>query len=283
MGLRDFLRDRRLRRLAGAVLSLASVEAAWGQGAPGQSPAAACRFDAAERGKAGKVLDGRSFLLDDGREVRLAGIEVPPAPLPGESGARAQAGAAAKAGLQAIVGDRAVEIGRGTADRYGRIVAYVNAIVDEEPRPVSHAMVAGGFARVSALVDTPSCAAELLRREREARAAKLGLWANPYYEVLGAESGAALLIQQGHFALVEGRVLSVRESGGIVYLNFGIRWSQALTVTISKRNERIFTAAGAAPKLLEHRRVRVRGWIEDRNGPRIEATRPEQIEIAERN
>jgi hypothetical protein len=26
----------------------------------------------------------------------------------------------------------------------------------------------------------------------------------------------------------------------------------------------------------------VRGWMEDRNGPRIEAIRPEQIEIAER-
>jgi hypothetical protein len=28
--------------------------------------------------------------------------------------------------------------------------------------------------------------------------------------------------------------------------------------------------------------LRVRGWMEDRNGPRIEAIRPEQIEIAER-
>ena len=44
-----------------------------------------------------------------------------------------------------------------------------------------------------------------------------------------------------------------------------------------------FTAAGLAPKTLENRRLRVRGWVEERNGPRIEATRPEQIEIAERN
>jgi hypothetical protein len=29
-------------------------------------------------------------------------------------------------------------------------------------------------------------------------------------------------------------------------------------------------------------RVRVRGWLEERNGPRIEVIRPEQIEIAER-
>ena len=75
----------------------------------------------------------------------------------------------------------------------------------------------------------------------------------------------------------------MRESGGTIYLNFGRRWSQALTVTIVKRNERRFAGAGVEPKKLENRRLRVRGWMEERNGPRIEATRPEQIEIAERN
>ena len=76
---------------------------------------------------------------------------------------------------------------------------------------------------------------------------------------------------------------SVRESGGTIYVNFGRRWSQALTVTILKRHERTFAAAGMEPKKLENRRVRVRGWLEERNGPRIEAAHPEQIEIAERN
>ena len=50
-----------------------------------------------------------------------------------------------------------------------------------------------------------------------------------------------------------------------------------------KRHERIFTGAGIAPNRLENRHVRVRGWVEERNGPRIEATGPEQIEILERN
>ena len=91
------------------------------------------------------------------------------------------------------------------------------------------------------------------------------------------------MAEQGRFAVVEGKIVSVRERGGTIYVNFGRRWSQALTVTISKRQERIFAGAGLAPKGLENRRVRVRGWVEVRNGPRIEATRPEQIEIAELN
>jgi hypothetical protein len=75
----------------------------------------------------------------------------------------------------------------------------------------------------------------------------------------------------------------VRESGATIYINFGPRWGQALTVTIPKRDESGFAAAGVEPKKLEARRLGVRGWIEERNGPRMEATRPEQIEIAERN
>src|SRR5262249_25978120 len=89
--------------------------------------------------------------------------------------------------------------------------------------------------------------------------------------------------ERGGFAGAEGNVLSVRESAGTIYMNFGRRWSQALTVTISKRDERVFAAAGVEPKKLENRRVRVRGWVEERNGPRIEVTRPEQLQTAERN
>ena len=148
---------------------------------------------------------------------------------------------------------------------------------------MAHELLAKGFARVSAHVGERPCADELLARERAARQAKLGLWGEPYYVIVAAESGAELVAERGHFMLAEGKVWSVRESGGTIYVNFGRQWSQALTVTIPKRSERIFAAAGIEPKRLENRRVRVRGWVEERNGPRIEATRPEQIEIAERN
>src|SRR4029450_7066059 len=103
------------------------------------------------------------------------------------------------------------------------------------------------------------------------------------YVVLRADDAAELAGERGRFTVAEGKVWSVRESAGTIYINFGRRGPQALTVTISKRDERAFAAAGVEPKKLEARRVRVRGWIEERNGPRIEATRPEQIELAERN
>jgi endonuclease YncB( thermonuclease family) len=235
----------------------------------------ACRFELVGAGKVTRVVDGRSVMLEDGREVLIAGIEIPSMRAPGE-----QPAAAAKATLEAILLDRVVEL-RGfqdVTDRYGRTVAFV--VRQEGEINVAGDLLARGHARVAAHIGDAACAAELLSRERVARTSKLGLWAEPYYDVIEARNAPQLLAARGRFSLVEGKVLSVRESGGTIYLNFGRRWSEALTVTISKRHERIFSGAGLVPKRLESRTVRIRGWIEERNGPRIEAYRPEQIEVA---
>ena len=61
-------------------------------------PGTGCRLEFLGVGKVSAILDGRSFLLDDGREIRLPGIEVPLAPHAGEAGTRAKAGGAARAG-----------------------------------------------------------------------------------------------------------------------------------------------------------------------------------------
>jgi hypothetical protein len=41
----------------------------------------------------------------------------------------------------------------------------------------------------------------------------------------------------------------------------------------------LLEGAGLSPKSLERRRIRVRGWIEARGGPRIEVLRVGQIEL----
>ena len=97
---------------------------------------------------------------------------------------------------------------------------------------------------------------------------------------MSAENLARLAAERGHFALVEGKVLSVRESGATIYVNFGRRWTRDFTVGHSAAlAPRTFAAAGIELKQLEGRRIRVRGWIERRGGPIIEAETPEQIEL----
>jgi len=247
-------------------------------------PAIACGGETIARGTIRHAIDGRTFILDDGREVRLAAIEVPPLSPPQETGS-ASGGVAARDALAALLGGAEVilkQADQQKTDRYGRLVA--NAIVAREgvERSVQSELIAAGFARVAARVGDSACARELLSREGAARRAKLGLWAGSYYDSLDADNPADVLAELGHFALVEGKVVSVRESGATIYVNFGRRWSTDFTVTILKRNVRNFTAAGMEPKTLAGRRVRVRGWIEERGGPWIEATRPEQIELTDR-
>jgi hypothetical protein len=130
-------------------------------------------------------------------------------------------------------------------------------------------------------VGDKACADSLLSAERAARAAGRGLWADPNFAPLSAKNLTRLQAGRGQFALVEGKVLSVRESGATIYVNFGRRWTRDFTVTIARRKGRAFAAAGVEPKKLEGHRIRVRGWIEQRGGPIIAAEAPEQIEFAD--
>lgn len=242
----------------------------------GKPPETRCRLEPLGTGLVAGVSDGRTLVLADGREVRLAGIEVPPSD--------SDAGRDARATLAAWTLGQVVSLRRAGADRdrYGRAVAHVFVDAGDSGRSLQHRLLAAGHAQVSARAGEPACILESLAFERQARAAKLGLWADPYYQLRRAEHAAGVLTLRGRFAIVEGTVLSVRESGGTIYVNFGRRWSEDFTATIPKRSERAFAAAGIEPKQLERRRIRVRGWVEERGGPWIEVTRPEQIEIAER-
>ena len=230
-----------------------------------------CKAAAIGAGEVRTVVDGRTVQLSDGRELRLAGIEVPTSD-------------AAKAALAALVSGREISLLRlgPERDRYGRVVALVAVLPALAGQSVQQALLADGHARVSANVGDSACAASLLGAEQKARGAGLGLWADPYYVIRHAEDPAGVLAVRGHFAVVEGKVLSVRESGGTIYVNFGRRWSDDFTVTVLKRHERSFTAAGLPLKKLAGQHVRVRGLIEERGGPWIEAAVPSQIEIAER-
>ncbi len=229
----------------------------------------ACALTPIGTGIVASVRDGRTLLLSDGREVRLAGIE----PGPGGREALQRLADGASLRLKIFVGNSDPE---APHDRYGRLVAFV--LADEAPASLQLALLEAGQARVSGRIGNKACAEALLAAERAARLAGRGLWADPNFAPLSSENLAGLKAARGHFALVEGRVLSVRESGATLYVNFGRRWTRDFTVTIPKRQRRTFAAAGIDPDRLEGSRIRVRGYLEQRGGPIIEAAVPEQIE-----
>jgi len=255
-----------LQRAPRAMIALCSVWLI--VSATGSARAAGCAFVPQGEGHVAAVIDPRTFRLADGREVRLAGIE------PVTTATNTNRAAA----LSAIVAGRDVTL-RGAddmPDRYGRQPAFV--FVDGSDTPVQSLLLAQGEALVAADVTDKDCAASLSTAEAAARAAKRGTWADPA-AIKNTESPGDILAGIGHFTVVEGRVLSVRQAGATTYLNFGRNWTRDFAATISRRMLGAFEAAGIAPKSLENRRIRVRGWVEARGGPRIELLRVGQIEL----
>jgi endonuclease YncB( thermonuclease family) len=241
--------------------------------------AAGCAFEAQGEGHVAAVIDARTFRLQDGREIRLAGIEPV---IPDKSAAnRAPALAALLTGRDVVL--RAQD---DTPDRYGREPAFVFLVSSQTPsaeNPATETLVqsellAQGAALASASVTDRECSAALMAAEAAARLAKRGVWAD-LTAIKNTESPGDILAGTGRFMVVEGKVLSVRQAGTTTYLNFGRNWTRDFAVTISRRVLPSLEAAGIVLKSLENRRIRVRGWIEARGGPRIEVLRAGQIEL----
>ncbi|HLX17970.1 MAG TPA: thermonuclease family protein [Bradyrhizobium sp.] len=239
----------------------------------GPAIASPCAFEPQGGGRVAGIIDARSFRLQDGREVRLAGIE----PIASE-----KQGVSRTQALARILTGREVEL-RGdddTPDRYGRQPAFVFLVPAKTL--LQGELLAQGEALASATVTDKACASLLMAAEAAARQAKLGVWADPS-AIKNSESPGDILAGMGRLTLVEGKVLSVRQAGATTYLNFGRNWTRDFAVTISRRVIPVFEAAGLVPKSLENRRIRVRGFVEARGGPRIEVLRVEQIELLGEN
>lgn len=223
------------------------------------------------------VVDGDTVRLADGETVRLVGIQ---APEMARSGSEAWPLASqARQALAELVLDRRVRLAYGghRHDRYDRLLAHL--VRADDGCWIQGALLEAGLALVYSFRDNRTAVADMLAHERRARAGQRGMWAVPFYRVRTAEEADEAL---GGFHLVEGtvrRAAVVRSGRG--YLNFGADWRTDFTVSIAPRDRRLFEAEGLAVEDYAGRPVRVRGWVKSFNGPMIEATHPEQIEIIE--
>ena len=221
------------------------------------------------------VVDGDTVILDDGRQVRLVGIQAPKLPLGRPGFAKWPLADEAKLALENLVLDHRVSLGYGgqKTDRHNRALAH---LFTEDGTWVQGALLADGFARVYSFPDNRALVRDMLVRERMSRETDQGIWSHPYYGVLDPDASARHLEQ---YALVEGRVMDVAVVRGRTFLNYGPDWQSDFTISIAARDWRRFEGAGISPDDYLGRRIRVRGWLKSRNGPMIDVTHPEQIEV----
>ncbi len=229
-----------------------------------------------------RVIDAETIGLDDGSEVRLTGTLAPRRPQSSISGAPWAPETAATAALTQLVIGASVEIATAgrTSDRYGRKLAHVFMRRDGVPLWVQGQLLAQGHARAYVLPGSTACIEDMLAIEKGAREAGLGLWANAAYAVRPALRSRQMMGLRSTFQIVEGRVEAIAEVRGAVYLNFGSDWRNDFTAGVVRGRKAAKVANPAFDALaLKGKRVRVRGWIERRNGPFIEIVHPGQIEV----
>lgn len=237
--------------------------------------AAAPRFEAGETGVVASVVDGDSFVLDSGLEVRLAQIEAPRV-RPSDTW-----GPQATASLERMIKGKRVELRYGglRRDRRGRAIAqvFIPQGIGREAVWVQTEMLRTGIARVHTYADNRSAIAELWGAEREARRAGRGVWSAPAYQVRFA-TPQALAGGIGSFQLAEGRVESASQRGSVIFLNFGTDNKTDVSAVVPERAFALWPGGAADILALQGRSIRIRGYVRNSNGPALWLDHPEQIE-----
>ncbi len=233
------------------------------------------------KGTVTQIVDGDTLMLDNGLIVRLVGTQAPHLALGREGLTDWPKADESKQALSDLTLNKPVLLRYGgeEKDRYGRLLGQLFITGGASDIWVQQQMLLTGWARVYSFPDNRACLADMFAAEIKARTQRLGIWTDAYYRVRRADRPADFAQLSGHYELVEGRVLQTEKTGGRVYLNFGRYFKEDFTAVIESRALKLFAAESLDPLQLSGALVRVRGWVDLQDGPRIEITHPEQIEV----
>ena len=213
---------------------------------------AECGLPAGEPVKVARVSDGDTLKLEDGRSVRVLGINAPEiahGAKPGQPLGR-ESRAAAQAFIDASKGRVRLGFERETKDHYGRLLAH---IYDAKGRSLAAAQLRGGMALQIAVPPNSAQARCLADIERAARKQSPGLWRNAYWQPLPTKSMRG---DETGFRQVRGRVSKVSINSS-VWLEF----EGKLVARVAKKDWQAFGNQKSDWQALKGRELELRGWI----------------------
>ena len=198
------------------------------------------------------VIDGDTLRLEDGRSIRLIGVNTPEL---GHGEADEPGAVQARRLLERLVersgGSVRICLDAEQRDRYGRLLAH---LYDRKGRNVNRQLLQQGAGYLIAIPPNLKNHGCYRDAENEARRDALGLWRQPLAnasDLLGHESG---------FHILSGHIERVGESRSGVWLNL----EGGLAVRITWDDWQGFGIDD--PQSLLHSGLEVRGWIYHRNG-----------------
>ena len=199
------------------------------------------------------VYDGDTVVLDDGRKVRLLGINTPEVQ---HRDKQADAGGdEAKQWLVKRLQNTKVRLqtDEELTDKYHRTLAH---LFTENKVHINLELVKAGLAEVSIYPPNLLFSSELLAAQQQAEQARRGIWQRPEFAVRPVSS----LTEEGHTGWVRlvGKVASVHNTRKSLYLQF----SDKFEARIERQWLALFPDVdGYVGKTLE-----VRGWLNRNRG-----------------
>jgi len=195
-----------------------------------------------------KVHDGDTLQLEDGRKIRLLGINTPEIESRHRSGE--PGGIAARNWLTSQIGHGKIRLewDQQKQDHYGRWLAH---LFTEQQLHLNLELVRAGLATVSLIPPNTRYSATLLAAQQQAEQQQLGIWSMSAYQPRSAEQ--AIASPRHGWQRILARPQAVRP--GRTYIRLSL--SAKLDVKIPK------TALVHFPPLEHylHRPVEIRGWL----------------------
>jgi micrococcal nuclease len=221
------------------------------------------------------VIDGDTFILENGETVRLIGIDAPELSQPGGEESRKY--------LTRLILNKGVtlETGREDQDKYNRLLRFVylgNLCINEE-------MIIQGYAEARYSTEIP-IREQYIQLEIEAETAKAGLWSNnifqPRSDLRWGEEIPVISWSNAHnyfnqYVIVEGTIVDTFNSGIVCFLNFHTNY-QYFTAVIFASD---FVGFPFVPEdFCLGKTVQIIGIIKEYKGsPEIIVKTPQQIRI----
>lgn len=225
--------------------------------------------------KVSDVIDGVTIEVEDKIKVRLSGIWVPweTDDDPGETVKKAATllNKVARGHYVRLYQTKNENTGR--TNRMGQALAQVER---DDGLWLQGVLLYAGLATVMTSESTPEQASRMYAIESDARKRKAGLWASTRWKVLSPTEAKDFV---NEYRVVEGKVFSTAMRNNTFFINFDRDWKTDFTITVASNQRMAFSRAHVNLMGLNGKTVRIRGWIRNYNGPTIEVTHPQQIEV----